>query len=78
MFGWNLFHSMLRPNKGISRHHGSSVDGSDWLMFTDVPWISMLEACPDMEPQFMKPEWVKGIVPTPRLFTSTVAKYSSP
>lgn len=40
---------------------GESCDGSKWKMFSDIPWIAVLDQCPDMEEENMRnPEWKKG------------------
>lgn len=58
--GWQKFNEMESPNKGVRNYDGVSCDGSKWKLFTDIPWIPMLDQCPDMEESNMKhPEWKK-------------------
>ncbi|XP_060600574.1 F-box only protein 38-like [Ruditapes philippinarum] len=58
--GWQRFHEMDHPNKGLTVEEGSSIDGSGWKMFSDIPWISELNQCPDMEEQNIRnPDWKK-------------------
>ncbi|XP_045204705.2 F-box only protein 38-like [Mercenaria mercenaria] len=58
--GWQRFHEMEHPNKGLVVEEGDSSDGSKWKMYADIPWIGVLSQCPDMEEQNIKdPDWMK-------------------
>ncbi|KAH3794565.1 hypothetical protein DPMN_148102 [Dreissena polymorpha] len=59
-YGWCLFHQMDPPNKGLFKQNGKSIDGSEWSLHMDVPWINMLSQCEDMESQnIQNKDWLR-------------------